>query len=257
MIMSFLRGPMLIRKPDLTWKALRRLLRGHHHSSTEVSWLGNRRLLSNSPDLRVPIFGMSSAKITEWGRMSFSTTHRKVAFSAPYATTCLMSLLASVQLCVVAMIEVAISANGMKAWRFGFDVGLLAILWSGLAVSGLSFVAQQWCIAEKGATYVVMFSPLVLILVSVVDWLLLDESLYLGGLMGAILIVFGLILFNKVKGVENEKLKKKLEHDLESGERDGERAGERAAERDGERAAERDETAGERDGKSDEEIVVL
>ncbi|KAI3916313.1 hypothetical protein MKW98_004754 [Papaver atlanticum] len=92
-----------------------------------------------------------------------------------------------------------------------------------------------------------MFSTLVLIHVSVIDWLLLDESLYLGGLSGAILTVFGLIIFNKVKGVENKMLKKKkLEDDLEIGERDGERAAERDGERDGERAAE-----------SDDEIVAL
>ncbi|KAI3916314.1 hypothetical protein MKW98_004755 [Papaver atlanticum] len=117
MIMSFLRGPMLIRHSDLTWKALRSLLRAHHHSSTEVSWLGV--LLTMGSCLS------AAGWFINQGMMTFRTTQGKVSFSAPYATTCLMSLLASVQICVCAMIEIAISNNGIKAWRLGFDVGLI------------------------------------------------------------------------------------------------------------------------------------
>jgi drug/metabolite transporter (DMT)-like permease len=45
---------------------------------------------------------------------------------------------------------------------------------------GVSFVLLTWCIEKRGPVFVAAFIPVVQIIVSVMDFTVLHESLYLG-----------------------------------------------------------------------------
>jgi len=50
----------------------------------------------------------------------------------------------------------------------------------GIVGCGVSFVLVTWCIEKRGAVFVAAFIPVVQIIVSVMDFSILHEQLYLG-----------------------------------------------------------------------------
>ena len=62
--------------------------------------------------------------------------------------------------------------------------GRLIFLWfdsvQGIVGCGVSFVLLTWCIEKRGPVFVAAFIPVVQIIVSVIDFAILQESLYLG-----------------------------------------------------------------------------
>lgn len=50
----------------------------------------------------------------------------------------------------------------------------------GIVGCGVSFVLVTWCIEKRGAVFVAAFIPVVQIIVSVIDFSILHEQLYLG-----------------------------------------------------------------------------
>ena len=58
----------------------------------------------------------------------------------------------------------------------------------------MSFVLVTWCIDKRGAVFVAAFIPVVQIIVSVIDFSILHEQLYLGSVLGSVLVIGGLYL---------------------------------------------------------------
>ena len=58
----------------------------------------------------------------------------------------------------------------------------------------MSFVLVTWCIEKRGAVFVAAFIPVVQIIVSVIDFSILHEQLYLGSVLGSVLVIGGLYL---------------------------------------------------------------
>ncbi|KAK9145914.1 hypothetical protein Sjap_005817 [Stephania japonica] len=88
-----------------------------------------------------------------------------------------------------------------ESWKLGWNIQLLTIIYNGVITSALLYWIQTWCIREKGPVFVAMFSPLGLLFVGVFSAVVFAERLYLGSLVGAILIVTGLycVLWGKSK----------------------------------------------------------
>ncbi|CAA2966721.1 WAT1-related At1g43650-like isoform X1 [Olea europaea subsp. europaea] len=73
------------------------------------------------------------------------------------------------------------------------EVALSArIILQGVVISALVYWLQTWCISKKGRVFAAMFSPLILVIVGIFSAIVFAERLYLGSLVGALLIVFGL-----------------------------------------------------------------
>ncbi|KAK1395329.1 hypothetical protein POM88_014385 [Heracleum sosnowskyi] len=79
-------------------------------------------------------------------------------------------------------------------WTIGFDIDLWSTLYAGVVVSGLIIYIQLWCMEEKGPVFVTMFNPLSTIIVAVVAYFALDEKLYMGSIIGSVVVIFGLYL---------------------------------------------------------------
>nr|CAB3463603.1 unnamed protein product [Digitaria exilis] len=107
---------------------------------------------------------------------------------------CLMSTAQSFLLAVAVVRDPA-------AWKLRLDVGLLAVGYSGLVVTGVSFYLQAWCIEKRGPVFLAMSNPLGLLLTIFCSSFFLGEIVHLGSLIGSALLVGGLysVLWGKSK----------------------------------------------------------
>ncbi|KAB8988204.1 hypothetical protein FH972_026895 [Carpinus fangiana] len=98
-----------------------------------------------------------------------------------------------------------------SAWTIGWDMNLLAAAY-GIVSSSISYYVQGLVMEKRGPVFVTAFSPLMMIIVAIMGSFILAENIYLGGVLGAILIVVGLysVLWGKYKEY-NEKEAMELE----------------------------------------------
>ncbi|KAH8507156.1 hypothetical protein Peur_049187 [Populus x canadensis] len=132
------------------------------------------------------------------------TVQAKVSlkFPAPYTCTLLMCFMGSIECGVI-----GIGANHkVSEWSLRSPGRLIAALYAGIVCSALAFSLTSWSIQRKGALYVSVFSPLLLVIVAVLSWALLHEKIYVGTAVGSILIVAGLyaVLWGKDKELKEE-----------------------------------------------------
>ncbi|KAM3704541.1 hypothetical protein ACB098_03G011600 [Castanea mollissima] len=118
-------------------------------------------------------------------------------FSAPYTSTTLMCFMGFIECGIIA----AISKPVISAWSLSDPMWLLAAVYTGVVCSALAFAVTSWAIQLKGPLYVSVFTPLLLVIVTITSWALLREQLYVGTALGSLLIVIGLyaVLWGKNK----------------------------------------------------------
>ncbi|KAL0453249.1 UNVERIFIED_CONTAM: WAT1-related protein [Sesamum latifolium] len=87
------------------------------------------------------------------------------------------------------------------AWAIGFDMNLLAAAYAGIVSSSIAYYVQGIVMQKRGPVFVTAFSPLMMIIVAIMGSFILAEKIYLGGVLGAVLIVIGLysVLWGKYK----------------------------------------------------------
>ncbi|XP_023739387.1 WAT1-related protein At2g37460 [Lactuca sativa] len=102
-------------------------------------------------------------------------------------------------ICLMGTIEGGILALIMErgnpaAWAIKWDTTLMATVYTGIVCSGLAYYIQGLVMRVKGPVFVTAFSPLCMIIVAVMGSIILAEQMYLGRVIGAIVIVAGLYL---------------------------------------------------------------
>ncbi|GLT95102.1 hypothetical protein SLE2022_128050 [Rubroshorea leprosula] len=125
-------------------------------------------------------------------------------YPCPYTSTALMSAIGAIQ----STVYVLCTEKDWSQWKLGWSIKLLTVAYTGIIGSGLLMLIS-WCTRQRGPLYVSTFSPLMLIMVAIAGSLFLEEKLYLGSILGAVLIVLGLFLVLWGKGKEMRKFKKK------------------------------------------------
>ncbi|PKI45713.1 hypothetical protein CRG98_034029, partial [Punica granatum] len=80
----------------------------------------------------------------------------------------------------------------------------------GVVASGIAFAVQIWCIAKGGPVFVAVYQPVQTLVVAIMASIALGEEFYLGGIIGAVLIVGGLyfVLWGKSEEAKFAKLQK-------------------------------------------------
>ncbi|MFQ6630374.1 hypothetical protein Gotur_008212 [Gossypium turneri] len=121
-----------------------------------------------------------------------------------YSSTALTCIMAAIQSTVFALCL----EKDWSQWKLGWNVRLLTVAFAGILGSGLMFSLVAWCVRLKGPLYASVFNPLLLVLVAFAGSFFLEENLYLGSIMGAVLIVMGLyiVLWGKGKEMEMKKM---------------------------------------------------
>lgn len=92
------------------------------------------------------------------------------------------------------MIIAAIFERNLDAWIFHNGGEVFSILYAGVVASGIAFAVQIWCIDRGGPVFVAVYQPVQTLVVAIMASFALGEEFYLGGIIGAVLIVVGLYL---------------------------------------------------------------
>ncbi|KAJ4749967.1 WAT1-related protein [Rhynchospora pubera] len=92
-------------------------------------------------------------------------------------------------------------------WKLQFDDTLVAVLYSGIIVSGVSFYMQVWCVEKKGPVFFAIWQPLCLLVTLACSSFFLGEIVKLGSVLGGLLMVGGLysVLWGKQREIIEEK----------------------------------------------------
>ncbi|XP_057420086.1 WAT1-related protein At1g25270-like isoform X2 [Lotus japonicus] len=123
-------------------------------------------------------------------------------YPSHHSSSALMSTMGAIQSIVIALCF----DRDWSQWKLGFNIRLLTVAYSGIVGSGMVVVVIAWCIKMRGPLFASIFNPVQLLLVAIAAYLLLDEKLYLGSVLGAVLIVIGLyaVLWGKSKEMKKK-----------------------------------------------------
>ncbi|CAO2186480.1 unnamed protein product [Urochloa humidicola] len=112
--------------------------------------------------------------------------------------------------CFFGVIQFIIIAAFMErdadAWKFHSGSELFTILYAGFIASGVAFAVQIWCIDRGGPVFVAVYQPVQTLVVAIMASLTLGEKFYLGGIIGAVLIIIGLYLVLWGKSEERARI---------------------------------------------------
>ncbi|KAA0065195.1 hypothetical protein IC582_006473 [Cucumis melo] len=81
-----------------------------------------------------------------------------------------------------------------QAWLFHSGAEAFSIVYAGVVASGIAFAVQIWCIDRGGPVFVAVYQPVQTFVVALMASFALGEEFYLGGIIGAVLIITGLYL---------------------------------------------------------------
>ncbi|XP_048333954.1 WAT1-related protein At5g07050-like [Ziziphus jujuba] len=111
-------------------------------------------------------------------------------YPAQLSLTTWMSFVGGAQSAVFAVF----TEQKREAWTIGFNIDLWSTIYGGVVGSGIIIFIQLWCTEEKGPVFVTMFNPFSTILVAILAYFVLGEKLYIGSIIGAIIVIVGVYL---------------------------------------------------------------
>ncbi|PHT30157.1 WAT1-related protein [Capsicum baccatum] len=125
-------------------------------------------------------------------------------YTAPLSLTTLVCFMGTLQSIAVTLVM----EHKPSAWAIGFDMNLLAAAYAGIVSSSLAYYVQGLVMEKRGPVFVTAFSPLMMIIVAIMGSFILSEKIYLGGVLGAVLIVAGLysVLWGKYKEYQEKEI---------------------------------------------------
>ncbi|KAM0036301.1 putative EamA domain-containing protein [Helianthus debilis subsp. tardiflorus] len=128
---------------------------------------------------------------------------RKLSANYPchYSNTFLSSVFGFIQSLVYAVP----TERSLSQWKLGSKFRLFSAIFQGMCSLGTIFFVTA-AVHLQGPLFVSTFNPLVLVFVAIAGFLLLDEKLYVGSLLGSLIIIVGLYLVLWGKGRETKRL---------------------------------------------------
>ncbi|KAH9571238.1 hypothetical protein CY35_02G084400 [Sphagnum magellanicum] len=85
---------------------------------------------------------------------------------------------------------------------------VIAILYAGIIASGVNYVLQSWCVQRAGPFIASVYNPLQMVFAAALAVLILGDTVFLGTLLGAILVVGGFYMV-----VYGQALERRLKRD--------------------------------------------
>ncbi|XP_031403166.1 protein WALLS ARE THIN 1-like [Punica granatum] len=92
------------------------------------------------------------------------------------------------------LIIAAFVERDLQAWLVRSGAEVFSIFYAGVVASGIAFAVQIWCIDRGGPVFVAVYQPVQTLVVAIMASIALGEEFYLGGIIGAVLIIAGLYL---------------------------------------------------------------
>ncbi|XP_054803990.1 WAT1-related protein At2g37460-like [Prosopis cineraria] len=173
MVMTLMKGPVLE-------------LFGTHGNSSNSHYTGRANLqhaIKGSIMITIGCFSWACFMILQ--AITLET------YPAELSLTAWICLLGSVEGAVAALV---MERGNPSIWSLNWDTKLLAAVYSGIVCSGMAYYIQGVVMKTRGPVFVTAFSPLCMVIVAIMGSIILAEQLYLGRVIGAIVIVSGLYL---------------------------------------------------------------
>ncbi|PON91448.1 Plant-drug/metabolite exporter [Trema orientale] len=179
MIMTLVNGPML----DLPWTKEN----NRHESVKDVT---NENSVKGSL--------MIAAGVVCWSSFIILQAITLKSYPAELSLTVLICMMATIEGSVAALI---LEWGNPSAWSIHLDSMLLAALYGGVVCSGFGYYIQGMVMKERGPVFPSAFNPLGMIIVAILSSFIFSEIMYLGKVIGAVIIVLGLymVLWGKSK----------------------------------------------------------
>ncbi|GAA0184039.1 hypothetical protein LIER_31351 [Lithospermum erythrorhizon] len=94
-----------------------------------------------------------------------------------------------------------IAERNSSAWRITDSTLLISAIYTGCLGSCFCSVVHAWALRLKGPVYVALFDPLSIAIAAFMGIYFLDETLYLGSVVGAVIIIIGfyIAMWGKMK----------------------------------------------------------
>ncbi|XP_006291278.2 WAT1-related protein At3g28100 [Capsella rubella] len=142
-------------------------------SSSNSDWLIGGALLTIR-DIFVSVSFILQAKIM---------SEYPAAFRVSFLYTVCVSV-------VTTMIGLVVEKNNPSVWIIRFDITLITIVTMAI-ITSVYYVIHSWTVRHKGPLYLAIFKPLSILIAVVMSAVFLNDSLYLGCLIGGVLITMG------------------------------------------------------------------
>ncbi|KAL0551162.1 hypothetical protein IC582_010246 [Cucumis melo] len=126
-------------------------------------------------------------------------------YPAPLSLTTWMNMFGAAQTAFYTVL----TQRKAGVWNLGFNIDLWAIIYAGIMCSGIIIYIQLWCTEEKGPVFVTMYNPLCSILVALLAYFVFGQKLYLGSIVGGVIVMIGLYLLLWGKQDDDQKLQNK------------------------------------------------
>ncbi|CAN8230621.1 unnamed protein product [Cochlearia groenlandica] len=122
----------------------------------------------------------------------------KVVLSYP-AKLSLTALICSIGAVLSSVTALIWERNNTRAWRIYPDVTLLASLYGG-CFSAITVYVVGWLAKKRGPVFVSIFIPINLIVTAIISSFILLENMFVGRIIGAFVIIFGIssVLWGKM-----------------------------------------------------------
>ncbi|XP_010505334.1 PREDICTED: WAT1-related protein At2g37460 [Camelina sativa] len=118
-------------------------------------------------------------------------------YPAELSLTAWICLMGTIEGTVVALV---MEKGNPRAWAIGWDTKLLTSTYSGIVCSALAYYVGGVVMKTRGPVFVTAFSPLCMIIVAIMSTIIFAEQMYLGRVLGAVVICGGLYLVIWGKG---------------------------------------------------------
>ncbi|XP_008461649.2 WAT1-related protein At2g39510-like isoform X1 [Cucumis melo] len=185
MIMTFIKGPML----HLPWSKLPNHPSASSSSSSAASTDHQNQIIG---------FLMLTTGCICWAAFITLQAITLKEYPAELSLTALICLVGTIGGSGVALV---IERGNPSAWALHFDRQLLAVVYSGVICSGVTYYIQGVVMQTKGPVFFSAFNPLAMVLVAIMSFFILSEIMFLGRMIGVVIIICGLymVLWGKTR----------------------------------------------------------
>jgi drug/metabolite transporter (DMT)-like permease len=192
MLMTLYKGPVL----EMVWSK-------HsysHESNTTNNRTSDKEWFIGSILLIIATLAWASLFVLQTKALETYKSHQ-------LTLTTLVCFVGTLQAIVVTLVM----EHKPSAWPIGWDMNLLAAAYAGIVTSSISYYVQGLVIKKRGPVFATAFSPLMMIIVAIMGCFILAEKIFLGVVIGSVLIVVG--LYSVLWGKHRERLEIKIEEE--------------------------------------------
>lgn len=111
-------------------------------------------------------------------------------------------LFGTIQCAIVALI----AERNPDAWRIRPGIELITVMYTAIFGGLMLFGLVAWCLRRKGPVFVAMFNPVGIFIAALMSDIFLGDTLHLGSVIGAIIIVTGFYGVMWAQSKEEEKI---------------------------------------------------